>query len=380
MKVNEIINEAVLDPSGWGQTPYGTDIDYFGLRVQMKPSTFLELALPLGQAETNPEIEKHMQGGGKIAYPMLDIEIPDSWEEGDFSEPAQVVSHEGRNRMKTWIKLKGNDPIQVNIRPRGWYRRKHLTPEHIEAISKGLISERGNFVKGPLFSTDTALEEDTIDEAEKRTAASVQIRKSMRAAGYRLLGSGVDATVWAKKAGPVIKIIMPDDGQGAGVSGDTFMKFYEFCKSHPDLENLPRFSDKEVEVFEEDGKQYVMVTMERLVPISRHSFQEAMVWILSDLATKRMDWQTALRTISDERTWDNYGEMDTLEILRTLDSLDDRDLLEYEVLFKLMTLLYHRGRINKIGWDLHTENAMMRGDTIVITDPWFTSKMSDQTV
>lgn len=172
MKVNEIINEAILDPSGWGQTPYGTDIDYFGLRVQMKPSTFLELALPLGQAETNPEIEKHMQGGGKIAYPMLDIEIPNSWEEGDYSKPAKVVGHEGRNRMKAWIKLKGNDPIQVNIKPRGWYRRSHLTPDHIEAISKGLIGQRGNFVKGPLFATDSALEEDTVDEAEKRFGPS----------------------------------------------------------------------------------------------------------------------------------------------------------------------------------------------------------------
>ena len=371
MKVNEIINEAVLDPSGWGQTPYGTDIDYFGLRVQMKPSTFLELALPLGQAETNPEIEKHMQGGGKIAYPMLDIEMPDSWQEGDYSEPAKVVGHEGRNRMKTWIKLKGNDPIQVNIKPRGGYRRRNITPEHIEALSKGLISERGNFVKGPLFAVDSALEEDTVDEAEKRTPASIEIRSNMRAAGYKLLGSGVDATVWAKKAGPVIKIIMPDDGQGAGTAGDTFMRFYEFCKEHQGYDNLPRFSDNEVEVFQADGKDYIMVTMERLVPIPRHSFQEAMVWMLSELATRRISWNEALNTLSDERTWDNYGEMDTLEILRTLDSLDDRDLLEYEVLFKLMTLLYHRGRINKIGWDLHTENAMMRDDTIVITDPWF---------
>jgi hypothetical protein len=164
---------------------------------------------------------------------------------------------------------------------------------------------------------------------------------------------------------------MPDDGQGAGTAGDTFMRFYEFCKEHEGYDNLPKFSDNEVEAFEADGKQYIMVTMERLVPIARHSFQEAMVWILSELATRRISWDEALRTISNERTWDIYGEMDTLEILRTLDSLDDRDLLEYEVLFKLMTLLYHRGRINKIGWDLHTENAMMRGDTIVITDPWF---------
>lgn len=160
MKAKEFINEAVLDPSGWGQTPYGTDIDYFGIRVQMRPSTFLKLALPLTSSVTNLEVEKHMRAGGRIAYPMLDIEIPKSWEKGDYSEPAKVVDHEGRNRMKTWIDLKGDDPIQINIRPRGWRRRKDLTPELIEAISKGLDSQRGHFVRGPLFPPDSVLEED----------------------------------------------------------------------------------------------------------------------------------------------------------------------------------------------------------------------------
>lgn len=214
-----------------------------------------------------------------------------------------------------------------------------------------------------------------ITDAEKYTSASKEIRSVLRKHGYKLLGSGADATVWAKSTDTVIKIIMPDDGLGAGTAGDTFMKFYRFCKEHSNLENLPKFSGNELELFESDGKEYVMVTMERLTPIPRHSFQEAMVWILSELATRKIDWSEALETMRDERTWDNYGEMDTLEILRTLYSLDDRDLLEYEILFKLMTLLYHRGRINKIGWDLHTENAMMRDDTIVITDPWFNSNI-----
>lgn len=158
MRAIEFITEAELDPKGWGETPFGTDIDYFGLRVQMKPSTFLKLALPLGPAETNPEIEKHMKAGGKIAYPMLDIEIPESWQDGDYSKPAKVTSHEGRNRMSNWIKLKGDEPIQVNIKPRGWYRRSHLTPEIIEALSKGLIGQQNNFVKNP-FDASTALEE-----------------------------------------------------------------------------------------------------------------------------------------------------------------------------------------------------------------------------
>ena len=152
------LEEAELDPKGWGETPYGTDIDYFGLRVQMRPSTFLKLALPLGPAETNPEVEKHMRAGGKIAFPMLDIEIPDSWQEGNFKEPAKVVGHEGRNRMTTWIKLHGDDPIQVNIKPRSWYRRSHLTDQHIAAINQGMIGQRGNFVEGPLFNAESVLE------------------------------------------------------------------------------------------------------------------------------------------------------------------------------------------------------------------------------
>lgn len=217
----------------------------------------------------------------------------------------------------------------------------------------------------------------SLNEAEKYTSASREIRTNLRIAGYKLIGSGVDATVWAKKAGSVIKIIMPDDGMGSGTAGDTFMKFYEFCKEHSGYENLPRFSDNEVEVFQADGKDYIMVTMERLSPIPGGSFQEAMVWILSDLATKKISWDKAKKIIGDEDTWFGYESpnINAEIILRQFDSLDDRDLLEYEVLYKLMVLLYHRGKINKIGWDLHTENAMMRDTTIVITDPWFNSKI-----
>lgn len=215
-----------------------------------------------------------------------------------------------------------------------------------------------------------------IKEAEKYTSASREIRTSLRRAGYKLLGSGVDATVWAKKSGPVIKIIMPDTAEGSGSAGETFMKFYEFCKAHSDLENLPRFSDKEVEVFQADGKDYVMVTMERLRPIPNGSFEEAMVWILSELATTKRTWEQAQQVINDEQTWINYeGGATPEQILGAWDQLDFKDKLEYEILFKLMTLLWHKGRINKVGWDLHTENAMMRDDTIVLTDPWFNSNI-----
>jgi hypothetical protein len=37
-----------------------------------------------------------------------------------------------------------------------------------------------------------------------------------------------------------------------------------------------------------------------------------------------------------------------------------------------MKLLYQSGKINKFGWDLHTENVMQRSNgELVIVDPWF---------
>jgi len=210
-----------------------------------------------------------------------------------------------------------------------------------------------------------------INEAEIRTPASKEIRTTLRKNGYKLLGSGADATVWAKNTGDVIKIIMPDDHMGAGTAGDTFMKFYEFCKQNSTLQNLPKFSAQESSVFKADNKDYVMVSMERLSPIPESSFQEAMVWILSDLATKRISWDDAKKEIVNPNTWANFEGMNGDQVIKIFRSLDKKGLLELEVLYKLMTLLYHKGKINKLGWDLHTENAMMRGNTIVITDPWF---------
>lgn len=365
MRISEFLKEAELDPKGWGETPFGTDIDYFGLRVQMRPSTFLKLALPLGSAETNPEIEKHMRAGGKIAFPMLDVDIPDSWSEGDFRNPAKVVGHEGRNRMSTWIKLKGDDPIQVNIKPRGWYRRSHLTSEIIEALSKGLVGQRGNFVPNP-FEANTALE-----EAGVKTPEGKQIVNKFKQAGYKMIGQGADATVWTKDATTVTKIIMPDNPADMTVATKAFHEFYNFVQQHSNLENLPKF--REISTFKIGDKEFTQVVMEKLLPLKHGSFEEALVWQLSDLATKKISWQQAFKIMSQPETWKHFDPPPTVQqIIQYVKYMDQRTYLEYNVLFSLMTLLYHTGRINKAGWDLHTANVMRRKNgTLVIVDPWF---------
>lgn len=156
MKIKEILTEAELDPQGWGAVPQSTDVDYFGLQVQMRPSMFLKLARPLDAAGENPAVAQHMEKGGKIAYPWLDIQEPVEWEQGDFSKDAKVRTHEGRNRMKKWIAMKGDAPIQVNIFLRGANRRRYITHEMIEKLSQGVFSESGNWVSGPIFDIKTA--------------------------------------------------------------------------------------------------------------------------------------------------------------------------------------------------------------------------------
>lgn len=374
MRAIEFINEASLDPSGWGSTPYGTDIDYFGLRVQMKPSTFLRLALPLGSAESNPEVEKHMKAGGKIAYPMLDIEIPDSWKDGDYSKPAKVVDHEGRNRMTQWIKLKGDDPIQVNIRPRGGLRRRDLNDDYIEALSKGLVSQHGNFISGPLFPTDSALE-----EAETGTPESREIVQTLKNAGYNQIGSGADATVWMKDAGQVLKIVMPES-QDITQAAFTFKKFYEFCMQHQDLECLPKFIPIQGQAYAEftlGNKQYMQISMEQLKKIPRNSFDEGIVWFFSDFASNNAPWKEVNEELGYPKTWYNYNSRfanryaDKWQNLSMIKG-NEQKYAEYQLLYTVMQLLYTTGKINKMYWDLHTENAMLRDDgTIVIIDPWF---------
>lgn len=211
-------------------------------------------------------------------------------------------------------------------------------------------------------------------EAESDTPNAREIESTLTRAGYKKLGSGVDATVWAKDEATVIKILMPD---AAGDSATkTFMKFYEFSQQHQDVPCLPKFREiggVHHTPFVIGDTEYTQIAMERLYPIPDGSFEEAMVWILSDLATQRTTWERALEIISDEETWEGFAYLDkVVAVLRTIDQWDDQDRAEYGLLFTVMQMLYITGRINKMGWDLHTENVMQRKNgSLVIVDPWF---------
>ena len=156
------VNEAVIDNvNGAGAVPYNQDVDYFGLRVKMKPSTFLKLAAPLGR-EHSAELEQYIADGGSIGAPFLDVAIPPEWDENDFSKSAQIKGHEGRNRMTAILKLEGDKPVETHIFPK-YYRARDMTPAFIEKLNSGLYAEKStHLIGGPLFTTGVS---ESITEA-----------------------------------------------------------------------------------------------------------------------------------------------------------------------------------------------------------------------
>jgi putative chitinase len=160
----EIVDEHKIDNyKGINAVELNQEIDYFGIRVKMLPSVFLRLAAPL-ETEPNGWVEQHIANGGSIGSPRLGIAIPAEWSKGDFSKPATVMSHEGRNRMTFIQKLEGDVPVETHIFPYlSWLRTKDLTKDYVDNINLGLIAENSTkYIRGPLFQNyvSESLEED----------------------------------------------------------------------------------------------------------------------------------------------------------------------------------------------------------------------------
>ena len=152
MKIEDLFESNIIDNvKGWGAVPDNQEVDYKGLRVQMKSKTFLNLAAPL-EKPVAKELIDYMSQGGAIGSPFLIISFPPEWRDGDFSQPATIVGHEGRNRMMVLLSLHGNKNVEVHLFFTDGIRNRHLTPEIIQNLNKNLVRERSKQVlSGPFF-------------------------------------------------------------------------------------------------------------------------------------------------------------------------------------------------------------------------------------
>ena len=155
MRSHEFIAELKIDnKKGLGAVPHNADVDYFGLRTVMRPSTFLKLSLPLDK--NDPEEKKTIQHLAKqindqgFGAPFLTIAVPESWESGDFSLEAKVRDHDGRHRMLAIQQEQGDTPVETHIfLPH--FRRRDITDPIIKNLRNGVLNQNGHYVGGPIF-------------------------------------------------------------------------------------------------------------------------------------------------------------------------------------------------------------------------------------
>ena len=213
--------------------------------------------------------------------------------------------------------------------------------------------------------------ESDLQEYDTGSESSKQIVAKLKQLGYKLLGSGVDATVWTKDAGSVIKILMPSVDQAS--TDNAFLVFYEFCQKHKSP-FLPKFIDiggVHHSAFELDGKQYRQIAMEKLAPMPNGSLMEKMVWALSDLSSVAfIKWKNVKQQLLSPNFWKDFPNPGNHVEEVTQALANPQVEKQYFSLFAIMQQLYQTGQQHGLGWDLHTENVMIRGNTPVITDPY----------
>lgn len=156
--------------NGIAAVPNNQEVDYFGMRVEMKPSMFINLSLPLNMNQDDKNTIEHLKAQldtKGIGAPFLTIDYPAEWDDGDFSKPAAVKGHDGRHRMYAIIDKEGDAPVEVHLFFNGGVRARDLTPEIKAELNKQIVSQRGQLVRGPWFENSISEDLQLTELADK---------------------------------------------------------------------------------------------------------------------------------------------------------------------------------------------------------------------
>lgn len=158
-----------------------------------------------------------------------------------------------------------------------------------------------------------------VDQVDTRDQAWHNVLPSEFAKyGFKKLGSGKYASVFGHSKYPyVVKVFMKDAA---------YLKWIEFCQSNRDNKYVPKIRGKVTKI----NKMFMMIRLEKLTPYS--------------------SGKSASEFNASFAKWKSTGEMP-----------EDQDLVDVFTYFaKYKKLL-----------DLHGENMMMRGNQIVVIDPFY---------
>lgn len=186
------------------------------------------------------------------------------------------------------------------------------------------------------------------------------VQKFLDSGGYKKLGSGAYATVY-EKDGTAIKFWKTDGAYEA---------FIDFCLKNKS-EHLPKFLSKIKKISHPNGDKFSYIKMEKLSPVS----PDTKVYGINAeyLSTRFSDWfENGKKKISNASQISSAVALYMEEkVERRFKNLSDSDI-DSIIGFLEMALRVHLvADYDKVYPDMHSENVMLRGNTLVITDPYF---------
>ena len=168
----------------------------------------------------------------------------------------------------------------------------------------------------------------------------------MNKLGYSYIGHGTDAHVFAKEEGPVIKVLIPENGD-ISTAKNPFLAFLNYCEKNANNPHLPKFIETTKQPIQLGAEKFDQVVMERL-----------------------------------EELDPDYDEM-IIDMMYSIDegSPLDPQYRQYTNFYKTLKSVIATG--TKLGFSndiiAHDySNVMQRGDTLVIADPWVSAGLKEE--
>ena len=187
-------------------------------------------------------------------------------------------------------------------------------------------------------------------------------------AGYKSIGKGADAIVFAKKTDPnVIKVLIGDRDTNTDIAAKGFLAFVKFCRalSSP---HLPKFGEiSQIQVGSEVMHQ---VILERLYNLTED--EKDVVWFMAQAVANDLPWESIMERIHSHgaKAHEEYQAKVQAEKAKYL-----KIAQKHRSVFEIMQKLHDHANILKtVSMDLLSDegqNIMKRKDgTWVITDPY----------
>lgn len=119
------------------------NVFYMGFVGMVKPSVFLELALPHGglRDEDSVNIEKLVKDGYALGIPFFMISLDDVERGKGIPD---IRGHEGRARMLAIKRINGDKPVPVHFFLTGGLRSRDLNAKMIKALKTSIRIEQSN--------------------------------------------------------------------------------------------------------------------------------------------------------------------------------------------------------------------------------------------